>query len=93
MLLWDLPAPNPLLHCSEKRQQSQTLLTVSLQGSSGINRFDPYWKEKGLREVGLGDISIAEEAEGQWRGEGPEPRILTDLVFVVKQRLMLLCLN
>ncbi len=73
-----------------KKQQSQSLQTASLQGSSGINRFDPYWKRKGLWEGGLGDIRITEEVlEGPWRRGGPEPRILANLMVMIKKRFML----
>lgn len=73
-----------------QRKQSQSWRTESLQGSSGINRFDPYWKEKDLWEGGLWDITITEEAEGLCRSGSPEPRILADLAVTVRERFMLL---
>lgn len=75
------------------KKQSQSWRTESLQGSSGINRFDPYWKENCLWEGGLWDITITEEAEGLCRGGSPEPRILADLAVMVRERFMLLCLT
>lgn len=72
-----------------QKKQSQSWRTESLQGSSGINRFDLYWKEKSLWEGGLWDITIAEEAKGLCRSGSPE-RILADLAVMVRERFMLL---
>lgn len=69
-----------------KKQQSQSWRTASLQSPSGINRFDPYWKSKGLWDGGLGDIRIAEEADMTWRRGGPEPRMRTNLAVMVTER-------